>query len=895
MPVLTDNAYRRALRGAGICLNRARLYAPQLDWARDVLVAISNLPACHAANIPAPHHNWFARLQAHRGLPARGLNMNYNVFAPALSGSRLVKLIVNLAKQLDPWAAAEIFVQRQPGGLGLAAAANSYNNLINAVATLGFPANAPYAYTPYAAAPPIPEPGVGALAATGALPAALNDNILKTTGHFINNIRNCSNRIFAHWGALNEAFSPVMPWMPAHNPPTFEHVEALIPTGSDYHKGGQQVVLVDFGLCPGCVGPTKRTNLSRNYGWRYRLARNLGANANVLGRGEYGVERVVYKPGDLELDCRILGDSAVVNAIAPSGYNQAQSLFELFNANLGEPVERQLPNYVILPYNPGSLLPGINWGAAHGAVATNIRHSYGFSQFLTHTPDAEGDLGAPALPNMGQLRNKLRDYGKPNWQADNDYISTDPAHPVNFYYVWGQIMAIASTFSLSDLHRQNTIVHRHPYPRNAPAYPHAWSPKPHPIDVEDGFKWPMSSLEMTGIPNSNLLKSVETEVKAGVVNEGTVNITVNWVDEPWELTKNQAFNFNPANNQLYHLKPNVVHKRAMCEGFLKAMEAMRGAAFNGACQNWVNTLTNTLTRFVIVATADFYKQMFMFRTGFMTMPGTPATMQLVPMMLQSREMRIRLTRSDWNLKIALPNMTAWQGHPVIAIEHDHHNFFDFNNLDIPFYMRRLGNSELLNSQGQRVIVNACIADQNAWDAAAAPAWNLPAPAANTLRTTPLGAAATVAQITSYFPESGITFVNRQLQNLLAAADPAFFQRTTRMLEEVLDLTGLKLGAGGGAPVAAETIPGDTVDPLTAIPAAGIDLDGAIATSNPVVDRPVGPQGFVYQYRPPAPPPVAPPPVAPGPPVPPPAPPPTWEVFPANPATRAPAGARVYHA
>ena len=49
---------------------------------------------------------------------------------------------------------------------------------------------------------------------------------------------------------------------------------------------------------------------------------NGGANANTMNANEYGIERVVYKPGDVELDCRMVGDSAVVNQIRPT--NNAQ-------------------------------------------------------------------------------------------------------------------------------------------------------------------------------------------------------------------------------------------------------------------------------------------------------------------------------------------------------------------------------------------------------------------------------------------------------------------------------------------------------------------------------------------------------------------------------------------
>ena len=209
--------------------------------------------------------------------------------------------------------------------------------------------------------------------------------------------------------------------------------------------------------------------MKRDAGWR-----SLNQNANTLNSSEYGIERIVYKPADVEFDCRIMGNSEVINRIRPGGYNQpplvqdrcSPSLSEKINDILHEERKLQLPTYVILPYHPASTLAP-TWNQPQ---VVDIRRSYGFMQYLTHRPHVTGKL--PSLSDLGAL---LQGYKRTSWLEESDYITAVPKHPADFYFIWGQLMAMAVTFSLSDLHRQNTIVHRSPYPPGADsaAYPPA--------------------------------------------------------------------------------------------------------------------------------------------------------------------------------------------------------------------------------------------------------------------------------------------------------------------------------------------------------------------------------------------------------------------------------------
>ena len=176
---------------------------------------------------------------------------------------------------------------------------------------------------------------------------------------------------------------------------------------------------------------------------------------------------------------------------------------------------------------------------------------------------------------------------------------------------------------------------------------------------------------------------------------------------------------------------------------------------------------------------------------------------------------------------------------------DEETDWNLGDLDIPYYVRQLGRNELLNSRGHRVNVGQSVTDQaTLWGNN--PGWAPLAPLDNnTGRTNAGGAPLTPAQLTHYFDDSSVSFVNGQLQDLLAASDPHYFERVTRMLTEILQLRGLRMNIHG-QPFPEETIPGDTEDPGTNI--ASVVLDGDVpppprsATTQTLRDA-----DFIYDY------------------------------------------------
>ncbi|MCC6808916.1 MAG: DUF4135 domain-containing protein [Deltaproteobacteria bacterium] len=115
-------------------------------------------------------------------------------------------------------------------------------------------------------------------------------------------------------------------------------------SGSDFHKGGKQVLMLTF----------------------------------IDATGE--PKKIVYKPSDVESDALIVG-------------NQKGSLATMLNATL--PEDCRLPTYTILAKNPGS--------EHSGKLA--VRESYGYIQFLESPPRTERE-GRITVPESARMTKK---------------------------------------------------------------------------------------------------------------------------------------------------------------------------------------------------------------------------------------------------------------------------------------------------------------------------------------------------------------------------------------------------------------------------------------------------------------------------------------------------------
>ena len=154
---------------------------------------------------------------------------------------------------------------------------------------------------------------------------------------FQQNILTACKRVLNDWGSIQSAFVDQTGGF-------LDKLVGIQSTGSDFHKGGLQVLILTFS--------TQKPE---------------------------GTVRVVYKPSDLEVDCLIIGDTKTVEMLRPR-FQQA-SLMEMLNTLMKDPSALGLyafPTYKVLPIYPGSQLAPDKGGRLP------IRNSYGYIQFLEY-------------------------------------------------------------------------------------------------------------------------------------------------------------------------------------------------------------------------------------------------------------------------------------------------------------------------------------------------------------------------------------------------------------------------------------------------------------------------------------------------------------------------------
>jgi hypothetical protein len=209
------------------------------------------------------------------------------------------------------------------------------------------------------------------------------------------NIQRCCDRVLEDWPDLQTYF---------FGGTVVNVLRRIGSTGSDFHKGGGQVLILTF--------------------------KDAAQQDHML----------VYKPTDVERDFRIVGDTdsltAAINGntlrvvthkgvTAPVLLNAAGSLGELLKRQAVGHGDYDVPVYRILPIWPGSGLAAVN-----GSYP--IRQSYGYLQYLSSDP------------------------------ADNRFAQ--PADRQPYYQSFGAQLALCWVFQITDLHQENLIVHRHmPY------------------------------------------------------------------------------------------------------------------------------------------------------------------------------------------------------------------------------------------------------------------------------------------------------------------------------------------------------------------------------------------------------------------------------------------------
>jgi hypothetical protein len=247
----------------------------------------------------------------------------------------------------------------------------------------------------------------GKLAAFFGTYAIANAALTNATNNFQTNIQTACTRILADRALIEAAFPP------DDGDFSLAYLQTIQTTGSDFHKGGTQVLLLTF--------------------------------AAWLPSGKAGTFRLVYKPSDLELDCRIAGDTDALRKVPGFETFAGSSLIEIVNGLIA--AEKQahpkskldpLPTYRILPRVRTSTTSQPN------TYPIAVRSAYGYIEYLQH--DNSASYGAYGFYLAGK----------------SDYVLFRNQHqtPIvaSFYRQLGQLVALAGIFGIEDMHGENVRV-----------------------------------------------------------------------------------------------------------------------------------------------------------------------------------------------------------------------------------------------------------------------------------------------------------------------------------------------------------------------------------------------------------------------------------------------------
>ena len=448
------------------------------------------------------------------------------------------------------------------------------------------------------------------------------------TTNFQNNIRTACQRIQNNWADIQATFAPSG---------ELRRLRKIKSSGSDFHKGGQQVLILTF---------------------------EMFAVATPDDAGSTDAVRVVYKPSDLEVDCLIAGNSAAVNAVHDQF--QTSSLFEIINtliatARTNNPQLQDLPTYKILPYNRGSLLN------ANNAGQLPIGTSYGYIQFLEHRHDP------------GKSIFNYYPFGASDFKIFPKQDAVAIAR--QFYQLVGQLVAVACTFSILDMHIENIIVSQY---------------VAHLIDLEICLIRSIDNVANTAMFGN----------KGGITGVTLDGPDFNWVQRVTRVKGQNVLDLvrdmkqGEKQNRLWTMEPLAVVNpsasgcaNSLFQGFLDGFFVMgRGAAGNEMAA-WFQRLDNTVVRYIPYGTGDF--------TQVMTDIYFDADNVSTANFYQARLLEFLTIkyRAYGQAPTPEPNFVALQ---TLYTEQD------YLNCDIPVFYHRIGSTGIMDSRGSPIGVPATI-------------------------------------------------------------------------------------------------------------------------------------------------------------------------------------------
>ncbi len=472
--------------------------------------------------------------------------------------------------------------------------------------------------------------------------------LINLTANFKNGILKVCQRVQNNWDDINLTFTDAN-----HSLSRLIRIES---TGSDFHKGGVQVLILTFAL--DYIIPLTLNSFKIN------------PFSNRL--------KIVYKPTDIEVDCLIAGNSAAVNRIHKEF--QVKSLFEIINELIGckkSDNERlnerlkELPTYNILPYNYGSSLVRAPGGELP------IRESYGYIQFLKHEH-------APRDSFYGYR------FGCGYGASDFKIFPDQDAEKIvkNMYQQIGELLALASSFSMIDLHLENVIVSGY---------------QPYLIDMEICLTRPISALDQTGLFGSHGgITHSERRSRYG----GGYVITGQNGDK---LLVPRGIS-TPKQNKLWTTLPNREVNPAApapCHAMLNGLEDGFELLFEVVSTSmdlfeaWFRRLKKVVVRVLPYNTQFLETSLRNIYNEFnANMPNYYQTAYLVDYTTEYYNYKGRLDAikdDPEGYKISIPEPK------FLALHGDYINQ-DYQNCDIPSFYHRIGSRNIMNSAGTKILL-----------------------------------------------------------------------------------------------------------------------------------------------------------------------------------------------
>jgi|GEM_PF-6235555 len=387
---------------------------------------------------------------------------------------------------------------------------------------------------------------------------AISNMVENITVNGIANIQKIALRVRTDFNDINRMFGNNQ----------LKRLKSIKSSGNDLHKGGQQVMFLTFETLHGT--PVK----------------------------------VVYKPSDLEFDCRFLGDTQALNAVNPSFFDGTMSLYDMMNEAITSTPAMQsyktMATYKILPKNEGSKLLSSNG-------KRSIRNSYGYIEFLTSDVDREekGTLTKLFYYVSRRDMQSLAAYSDYNIRTseDADRIKND------FYNQIGKMTFLALLFSMTDAHVENLLVHNR---------------TPYFIDLENSI-FKIVDFDFLGLSRTLMLDSSFGSVASYILTlETRMEIYLedsNAKEQINVLNKRENLKGEYYRNRLFSdgklINPRD-HTAAIKEGVTQAVQIIKKLYTDNSLLGWISKLRATIVRHVIQPTNIYIN----FRSAFTDLNST---------------------------------------------------------------------------------------------------------------------------------------------------------------------------------------------------------------------------------------------------------------------------------